>query len=174
MWSKEKKLLESKLASSLKGKIKYNLEGGRKTTWGATYKVEILYNDKPVIKFGEGINYMTGHYEFLERRKLAKPTWSKEENYNMFVKAQSRLWNEGIYTTDIFFHGMCKYLSLSIDDALNSEQWMIRLFALLDSRLGKRRLIRLKDTIKEYPKILVDIYKIRVKEEGLDNEMFDL
>ena len=47
MWSKEKKLLESKLADSLKGKVIYNMEGGRKTTWGATYKAEIIYNKTP-------------------------------------------------------------------------------------------------------------------------------
>ena len=49
MWSKEKKLLESKLADSLKGKVIYNMEGGRKTTWGATYKAEIIYNKTPIV-----------------------------------------------------------------------------------------------------------------------------
>ena len=49
MWSKEKKLLESKLADTLKGKVIYNMEGGRKTTWGATYKAEIVYNKIPIV-----------------------------------------------------------------------------------------------------------------------------
>ena len=73
-----------------------------------------------------------------------------------------------------FFKGMKEYLSLSINDALVSEQWMIRLFALLDKRLGKRRLIRLKEEIKNYPKKLIEVYKIRMIEEGLEDYIIDL
>ena len=87
MWSKEKKFLEDKLAESLIGKIEYNLEGGRKTTWGATYKVEIRYNKKSLVKFGEGINYLTHHYENVERQKLEEKTWTKEENYISYQEA---------------------------------------------------------------------------------------
>jgi hypothetical protein len=166
LWSKEKKFLEDKLAESLIGKIEYNLEGGRKTTWGATYKVEIRYNKKSLVKFGEGINYLTHHYENVERQKLEKKTWTKEENYIMFLEAQKRLWIEEKYTTDIFFKGMVEYLSLSIEDALKHDEWMIRLFAIMDKRLGKRSLLKLEKEINNYPKMLQIIYKIRMKEEG--------
>ena len=169
MWSKEKKFLEDKLAESLIGKIEYNLEGGRKTTWGATYKVEIRYNKKSLVKFGEGINYLTHHYENVERQKLEKKTWTKEENYIMFLEVQKRLWIEEKYTTDIFFKGMKEYLSLSIEDAINHEQWVIRLFAIMDKRLGKRSLLKLEKEINAYPKMLQIIYKIRMKEEGFQD-----
>lgn len=166
MWSKEKKHLEARLAESLIGKIEYNLEGGRKTTWGATYKVEIRYNKKPLVKFGEGINYKTNYYESLERAKLEEITWTKEESYMVFLKAQQRLWDEETYTIDLFFMGMVEYLSLSIEDALKHDEWMIRLFAIMDKRLGKRRLLKLEKEINTYPKMLQIIYKIRMKEEG--------
>lgn len=175
MWSKEKKLLESKLADSLKGKVIYNMEGGRKTTWGATYKAEIVYNKIPIVKFSEGLNYMTHFYEYQERAKLEKIKWTKEESYEVFIKAQQRLWYEEVYTTDLFFAGMVEYLSMTIDDALKSEEWMIILFALMDKRLGKRRLIRLKEVINSYPVMLQKVYKIRMKEEGFkEYEMFNM
>ena len=129
-------------------------------------KVEIRYNKKSLVKFGEGINYLTHHYENVERQKLEKKTWTKEENYIMFLEAQKRLWIEEKYTTDIFFKGMKEYLSLSIEDALKHDEWMIRLFAIMDKRLGKRSLLKLEKEINTYPKMLQIIYKIRMKEEG--------
>ena len=111
---------------------------------------------------------MTLYYESIERRKIEKIQWTKEESYELFKIAQNKLWNEEIYTTDIFFIGMKAYLSMSIDDALKSEQWMIRLFAILDKRCGKRRLIKMKDEIKSYPTKLKELYYIRLKEEGIE------
>ena len=169
MWSKEKKHLEARLAERLIGKIEYNLEGGRKTTWGATYKVEIRYNKKSLVKFGEGINYRTSYYESLERAKLEEITWTKEESYMLYLKAQQRLWDEEIYTIDLFFRGMVEYLSLSIEDALKHDEWMIRLFAIMDKRLGKRGLLKLEKEINAYPKMLQIIFKVRMKEEGFEN-----
>lgn len=175
LWSKEKKFLEDKLAESLIGKIEYNLEGGRKTTWGATYKVEIRYNKKSLVKFGEGINYRTSYYESLEMAKLEEITWTKEESYMVFLKVQQRLWDEETYTIDLFFKGMVEYLSLSIEDALKHDEWMIRLFAIMDKRLGKRSLLKLEKEINTYPKMLQIIYKIRMKEEGFkDYQNFNI
>ena len=39
MWSKDKKLLEERLAESLKGKIEYVMEGGNKTAWAQHIKL---------------------------------------------------------------------------------------------------------------------------------------
>ena len=61
---------------------------------------------------------------------------------------------------------MVKYLSLSIEDALKHDEWMVRLFAIMDKRLGKRSLLKLEKEINAYPKMLQIIYKIRMKEEG--------
>jgi hypothetical protein len=45
----------------------------------------------------------------------------------------------------------------------------------MDKRLGKRRLIKLKDVINSYPVILRKVYKIRMKEEGFkEYEMLNM
>lgn len=98
----------------------------------------------------------------------------KRREFQNVMITQKKLWEEEIYTTNVFFKGMKEYLSLSISDALVSEQWMIRLFALLDKRLGKRRLIRLKEEIKNYPNKLIEVYKIWMIEEVLENFILDL
>ena len=147
MWSKEKKLLEEHLAASLKDKLNYRLEGGRKTTYGATYKVDILFLGKTIVSFREGIDYVTDFYEFELRQQLETIEWTKEESHRLFLEAQERLWYEEKYTTSLFFKGMVEYLSLSIEDALKHRQFMIRFFAILDKRCGKRTLIKLAESI---------------------------
>ena len=67
----------------------------------------------------------------------------------------------------MFFIGMKEYLSLSISDALEHEQWMIRLFAILDKRCGKRTLIKLAETINTYPDVLKEFYLIRLSNEEI-------
>jgi len=167
MWSKDKEQLEERLAPSLEKKIVYIMEAGHKTTWGATYKVEIRYMGKPVIKFGEGMDYMVSHYEVIERSQLTEIKWTKEETHQLFLKAQLQLWNEGTYTTSMFFIGMKEYLSLSISDALKHTQWAIRLFAILDKRCGKRTLIKIAEEINSYPEPIREIYLIRLENEGI-------
>ena len=167
MWSKDKKQLEERLAPSLEKKIVYVMEAGHKTTWGATYKVEIRYMDKPVVKFSEGIDYKGDRYEMLERMALPEITWTRDETHQLFLKVQLKLWEEKTYTTSMFFIGMKEYLSLSISDALEHKQWMIRLFAILDKRCGKRTLIKLAETINTYPDVLKEFYLIRLSNEEI-------
>ena len=167
MWSKDKKQLEERLAPSLANKIVYIMEAGHKTTWRATYKVEIRYMGEPVVKFSEGIDYKGDHYEMLERMALPEITWTKDESHQLFLKVQLRLWEEKTYTASIFFVGMREYLSLSISDALKHEQWMIRLFAILDKRCGKRTLVKLAEEINTYPDALKEFYLIRLSNEGI-------
>ena len=167
MWSKDKKQLEERLAPALEKKIVYIMEAGHKTTWGATYKVEIRYMGEPIVKFGEGKDYMVSYYECIERSHLTDIKWTKDETHQLFLKVQLKLWEEKTYTTSMFFIGMKEYLSLSISDALEHEQWMIRLFAILDKRCGKRTLIKLAETINTYPDVLKEFYLIRLSNEGI-------
>ena len=51
--------------------------------------------------------------------------------------------------------------------SLNSENLIVRIFALLDRRLGKRRLLLMKETIEKEPDTFQEFYAIRMKAEGL-------
>ncbi|MBQ7907609.1 MAG: hypothetical protein IJ309_06520 [Clostridia bacterium] len=167
MWTKDKKLLEERLASSLQGKLEYKMEGGRKTSSGLTYKVDIIYNDECILSFSEGLDYLCGRYESDLRQKISNIQWTKEESHMLFLKYQGEMWFREEYTTSIFFKGMKEYLSLPIDKALAHEQYMIRFFAILDRRCGKRRLKNMISEIKNYPNALQMVYKLRLKSEGI-------
>ena len=167
MWTKDKKLLEERLASSLRGKLEYKMEGGRKTSGGLTYKVDIMYNDECILSFSEGLDYLCDKYEWELRQEMSNIQWTKEESYMLFLKYQAKMWFREEYTTSIFFKGMKEYLSLPIDKALAHQQYMIRFFAILDRRCGKRRLKNMIDEVKNYPKALQMAYKLRLKSEGI-------
>ena len=47
------------------------------------------------------------------------------------------------------------------------ENLIVRIFAVLDRRVGKRRLALMKETIAEEPDTFQEFYAIRLKAEGL-------
>ena len=167
MWSKDKNLLEKRLANSLKGKIEYVMEGGHDLSFDVSHKVSIKYLKEIMVDFKESLSGYVSYYESIERCNLEESVWTREETDQLYLKAQHTLWNEEIYTPHTFFQGMTGYLSLSISDALNHEEWMIRLFAILDKRCGKRTLIKLGDVINTYPKMLRKFYALRLDNEGI-------
>jgi hypothetical protein len=143
------------------------MEGGHKLSFGTTHKVSIKYMKDIVVDFKEGLDYYVSYYESIERGNLEESVWTKEETDQLYMKAQHKLWNEEIYTPQTFFRGMTECLSLSISDALNHEEWMVRLFSILDKRCGKRTLIKLCDVINTYPKMLRKFYTLRLDNEGI-------
>jgi hypothetical protein len=59
-----------------------------------------------------------------------------------------------------------QYLSLSIDDALTSPNYVARALAMLDRRFGRRRL-RVWEPTAEQHKLVVRMYRLRCEAEGL-------
>lgn len=55
----------------------------------------------------------------------------------------------------------------SIEKSLTSENLIVKIFAVLDKRTGKRKLISMRENIYEEPKIFQRFYFIRVKSEDL-------
>jgi hypothetical protein len=61
-----------------------------------------------------------------------------------------------------------EYLSINIKTALNSENWLVRMLAVMDRRTGKRTLKEIKPTIDELPKWLQYFYQLRFQSEYLN------
>ena len=51
--------------------------------------------------------------------------------------------------------------------SLKSENLIVRIFAVLDRWVGKRRLALMKETIAEEPDTFREFYAIRMRAEGL-------
>ena len=60
-----------------------------------------------------------------------------------------------------------EFRNLSIQDALKSEDYIIKTLAILDKRVGKRTLQKIKEAekYKNYPEWARQFYELRLKEK---------
>lgn len=73
----------------------------------------------------------------------------------------------GIFDQRCFYNAFAEFDQQSIEMSLKSENLIVRIFAVLDRRVGKRRLALMKETIAEEPDTFREFYAIRLKAEGL-------
>lgn len=127
MWSKTKQVLESRLPENLKGRVKFLYEVLRVGSHGCKDHVfSIIVDGEPWFR-------------------------SNPKNWEQDL---GTIRNQGI-VSNIYGDAM-KYVHqflnvLSIDEAIASDNYFIRMLALLDSRLGKRRIMKLAERIDEEP-----------------------
>lgn len=71
------------------------------------------------------------------------------------------------YTDEEFCAALEQYRNQEIQKSVCSEDPLIRMFAVLDRRVGKRTLAKLKDTLPAQPQWLQQIYELRFSAEEL-------
>ena len=92
--------------------------------------------------------------------------------FNICVNGESLLVDEtaleqGAFDQRSFYDAFHEFDNQSIEDSLRSENLLVRVFGILDRRIGKRRLIAMKDRILEEPETFQVFYAIRAKAENL-------
>ncbi len=75
--------------------------------------------------------------------------------------------NRDEYTDWEFSDALKAYRHQPIAESLNSQNPMVRLFAIVDRRVGKRTLQRLADTVEDQPEWLRCFYQARLVAEGI-------
>ena len=73
----------------------------------------------------------------------------------------------GIFDQRCFYNAFAEFDQQSIEMSVKSENLIVRIFAVLDRRVGKRRLALMKETIAEEPDTFREFYAIRMRAEGL-------
>ena len=71
------------------------------------------------------------------------------------------------YTDDEFCQALEVYRNQDIQDSINSQHPIVRMFAVLDRRIGKRTLIKLQKSIEEQPEWLRQFYLLRLHSENI-------
>lgn len=66
-----------------------------------------------------------------------------------------------------FSQALREYRQQSIQSSISSDNPLVRMFAILDRRLGKRTLERLKDCVHDQPEWLRRLYEARLTEAQL-------
>ena len=160
-WSGMRKYLEKDiLADSLRGRVRYNC-----TTYvgmDGCHIFEIFLDDKLFKQFSwETVNsyfIKMGYAEKPDQMTIGdywKDFWELMDKYPMAERTE--------YTDGEFAEALEIYRQSEIKENLGSPNPIIKMFALLDRRVGKRTLEKLAASIKEEPELVQKIYEFRVR-----------
>jgi len=73
----------------------------------------------------------------------------------------------GVFDQRCFYRAFDEFDNQSIEKSLCSENMLVRIFAVLDRRVGKRKLISMKETIENEPDSIKEFFAIRMNAEGI-------
>lgn len=157
MWSKTRQILESKIADKLQGRISYHYDVYRtkkhkdKPDWHTEMHVFSIIVD--------GDAWFCTNPRFYS--SLHRSNGKTEEEV---IRETGFVGCEWGYNAPQYIG---KFLSMSINEAFTHENYFIRLLALLDKRVGKRRLTQLVTSIDNEPEWFRKWILLRCEAEGV-------
>jgi hypothetical protein len=165
VWSKLKKNIENNFSETLQGRVKLYT-----TTYGSNYDVQDLYNRGWITVDGkEVVNFSTPEAFFMYRRDLNATT---PTNYpaNTVTKEHvdrtpERQTEKGEFSKYDLTYSCSAFLNMSIEEAIEHVSPIIQMLAVLDKRLGKRRLALLDQ--KELHPLVRYFLDLRLNAEGM-------
>lgn len=163
-WSKMRKYLEQEcICESLKGRIQYFLTRYKKSH-DQEGRVAIRLDGKEIFK--------SCFYDWaIKRNQVVKDFVIPDgENvtYNEYwerVHLETR--NIGGLDQYSFYNAFYSYQNCSIQESLEHIDPVVRLFAIFDRRVGKRRLVNISPNVFTQPEWLQVFYKIRFEAEAI-------
>lgn len=159
-WSGIRKKLESEyLAKSLQGHIQY---------YAITYSRSHDHEGRAAIRY-DGKEIIKGCYWYNWTKAGQFP---KDEKYERRMREENAFMDDtalklGVFDQRSFYAAFQEFDQQSIEKSLKSENLIVRIFAVLDRRVGKRRLLMMKDTIEQEPNTFKEFYAIRARAEGI-------
>ncbi len=159
-WSSIRHKLENNyLAPSLRGHIQY---------YTTTYSKSPDHNGRAAIRL-DGEEILRGCYYY---QYLRFPLFPRDETFERRLHGYPPLVDDialklGDFDQHSFYAAFAEFDNQSIENSLNSENLIVRIFAVMDRRVGKRRLEQMKDSIAHEPETFQIFYAIRAKAENL-------
>ena len=174
-WSSiRKKLEQDLLCEKLRGRVQYfrTLYRGAHDEYG---RFAVRVDGEEVFRanpYNEN-NYFDLTEKIKQEREIPPREWTgKDELYdeeNSEVEEEARMIsvNDGIVDSFDIPRAIKKYLNQDIDVSLADENPIVRMFAILDRRVGKRKLREIADTALDQPEWLRKFYRLRLDAEGI-------
>ncbi|MBR4116701.1 MAG: 23S rRNA (uracil(1939)-C(5))-methyltransferase RlmD, partial [Clostridia bacterium] len=170
-WSNLKKQMNDLLCDSLKDKISYFY-----TAYHEVHNVygraTINYCKKEIAAFSWIERYtqqsdMVEQYKKMDAASMVfDDCMLAYEFANTSAMREKWMPNCILCETD-FINSITIYLKTDIATSLNSDNYLLRLFAYMDRRVGKRTLIKIKDEVEKLPEWVKQFYQIRCESEGI-------
>ena len=149
-----KQLEKENICDCLKGRIKYFVTLYRESHDGWEGRISVILDDKEVFRS----NTFEGHY-------LTHKVWESVNRDDEKLTIESH--KEGVVNVYSFYNAFYFYQNHSISENLSSEDALVRLFAVLDKRVGKRTLKKLETDLPLQPQWLQFFYRLRLEAEGI-------
>ncbi len=163
-WSRRKQKAEHFFSNSVKGRVELGSTRyrGSPDNEGCGF---ILFDKKEIWRMCSQSFYPVEN-DYI--KKIAEQhAIPPQEAQPLALEALAR---EGVFSQQTYYDSLSEYSHCSIDALLASPNTLIKCLAMLDARLGKRRLLKF-DLSQEHQKV-VEFYRIRCECEGLKIKAF--
>ena len=160
-WAETRKLLEQDLlCEPLRGRVRYfatryrgaHDQGGR---------VCVVVDGKEIINMPFVME--DKRYAEVYRR------WpgSGKSRGQLLGEVEEDFSKQGLYEPGDFKYALERFLTNDITKSLQSGDWLVRMLAIMDRRVGKRTLEKLKPTVGQLPEWLQFFYRLRIESENV-------
>lgn len=168
-WSKLRKRLENLICESLRDRVKFTVTNYRKAhdQLGRAF-ISVDKNEVfNMCTLTSNNALFEKEEELLNALQLKYNAFNEEQNCSIQAKAHEMITTEGIFAQYDFFEAAEKYLNSSIEVSLQSNHIIIKILSLIDRRVGKRTLLRIKESIQKEHKIVQFFYTLRCEAERI-------
>lgn len=167
-WSKAKKNLKSFICDTLRSRVDFqviNYRGAHDQLGRAVITVDkveklsmcTITAERKEYYNEQDIRINLGDWDFDDVNK----------NLSLQNQAHEQLKKEGIYGQYDFFSALEEYFNSSIKDSLKSTDILIKILCILDRRVGKRTLLKMKESILTENELVQEFYKLRCEAEDM-------
>ncbi len=162
-WSGMRKYLECEmLAESLKGRVRYNCTAYK--GMDGCHMFEVYIDGKLIKRFSwETVNsyFIDNGFTSIQNSYGISEYW--QDFWLLLEKQPINARTE--YTDEEFCNALKIYRNQDINSSIQSENPIVKMFSVLDRRIGKRTLLKIKEEIDSLPKWLQEFYNLRISAE---------
>ena len=160
-FTKIKKRLETEfLAPSLRGRVTY---------FATSYSKCPDHEGRAAIRVDGFEVFKSDYFErmMIHSQKYHELEESGKGLHESWMQAFDEAEKAGGFDHHVFYRAFDMFASQPIEESLKSEYPLVRIFAILDRRTGKRRLSAMAEEMESAPPYIQVFYKLRCEAEGL-------
>ena len=173
-WSNLKKQMNDLLCDSLKDKISY--------FYTSYHEVHNAYGRATINVCKKEIVAFSWMERYAQQRDIIEQYKKTDNDPSMLVNCEGSIkayetanamatkekWMPNCTLCEAdFINSLTIYLKTDIVTALHSENYLLRVFAYMDRRVGKRTLLKIKDEVESLPEWVKQFYRIRCEVDGI-------
>lgn len=150
MWSKTRQVLESRLCLELTGRVQFHYDVYRTNRDRENRLWFTEMNVFSILVDGEAW-FSTNPQYYIELYRSDMSHACPQVDKNEVIRKFGYVPASDVSSDSVMFYVHRFLNELSFEESLNNENYFIRLLALLDKRLGKRRIKALADVVDSEP-----------------------